>query len=259
MVKLSIACLVSGSKLKWEELAAQKWQDEQLIIGVTNPVADLGGVQNWSNCVVVSGSSEDIENLILEEVTGDYLLWFNPQESIQKNFILDIRNWLENIQPNADKILYGFGFVYRNGKTIFSPEALPALSKPLAVENILDNFGYFLPCVKYLWRTDLIKEWNLKYNSDVESWVLKQALFSLDYISSLYKVNGYTTLKSVNIPFSYITGFDPATPFLNNEYLLEKIQDKKEIWLANPLSKVAWKYRQMQLKAKIKEWKQAKS
>lgn len=252
MAKLSFACLVSGGKFKWQELLTQQWRDEQIVIGVTSTVVDLGGMQNWPNCTVVSGNSSEIENMILAEITGDYFVWLNPQESIQANFLSDIRQWLEQVPSPSDKLLYGIGFVYRKDQLVFCPEVLPILSQPILVENILDNFGYFLPCIKYLWRTDLIKDWNLKYNCEVESWVLKQALFSIDYITSLYKVNGYSQVKTESSPLGFVTGFDPATPFLDIHILQEKITDKREIWLANSFSKVALKYRWMVFKNRNK-------
>jgi hypothetical protein len=242
-----IACLVTNNKFKWEELLQQNWQDEQIIIALTNPVFNLGNLNNLPNCTIFSASAELLENLVLEKVTGKYLVFINPQESIQKNFVEDLRNWLDQNYP-PDKLLYGLGFVYRNNATIFSPEALPILSKPILIENVIDNFAYLLPWVKYVWQTNLIKEWGLSFNTSITSWMLKQAVFSLDYISSLYKVNGYSQLKSASIPFSYISGFEPSTPFLKTEILTEKIEDKSEIWLASPFSKVALKYRWLRFK-----------
>lgn len=252
MPKITIACLVTNNKFKWEQLFQQNWQGQQIIIGLTNPVFNLGNLNSLPNCTVVSGSSADLENLILEKVTGQYLVFINPQESIQKNFVEDLDTWVTQ-NSSSDKLLYGLGFVYRNDVTIFSPEALPILSKPILIENVIDNFGYLLPWVKYVWNTSLIKDWGLTFNSNISSWVVKQSAFSLDYISSLYKVNGYTQLKSVSTAFSFISGFEPSTPFLKTEILLEKIEDKSEIWLANSFSKVALKYRwQMFKKGKEK-------
>ncbi len=244
---ISIACLVTNDKFKWEELLCQNWQNEQIIIALTNPIFNLGNLSKLPNCVVVTGSNEELENLILEKVQGEYLVFINPQESIQKTFVEDLRTWL-TANYSADKLLYGLGFVYRNKATIFSSEALPLLSKPIAIENILNNFAYLLPWVKYVWKVSLIKDWSLKFDSSISSWMIKQAVFNLDYISSLYKVNGYVQLKSASIPFACISGFDPATPFLKTQVLEEKIEDKSEIWLANPFSKVALKYRWLKFK-----------
>jgi|GEM_PF-4652420 hypothetical protein len=248
MLKLSLACLVTSVNFKWEDIISQDWRNEQVIIGVTVPVIDFGGLQNWKNCTIIYSDEKNIENEMLAKAQGDYLIWINPQESIQKNFLSDVRKWIEETEKPTDKLLYGLGFVYRNGKTVFSPEALPILSSPISEVKILDNFGYLLPWVKYIYRLDLIKDWNLKYEAEADSWMVKQALFAIDYISSLYKVNGFVPIKSITTPFSFITGFDPAKPFLKTELILEKIQDKKEIWQASFFSPVSIKYRWLEFK-----------
>jgi hypothetical protein len=251
MLKLSLACLVTTLNFKWEDIISQNWRNEQIIIGITVPITDFGGLQNWSNCTVIYADEKNIENEVLAKANGDFLIWLNPQESIQKNFLSDLRKWIEETDKPTDKLLYGLGFVYRNGKTVFSPEALPVLSSPISEAKILDNFGYLLPWVKYVYRLDLIQEWNLKYQAEQDSWMIKQALFAIDYISSLYKEGGYVPIKSITTPFSFITGFDPAKPFLKTELILEKIQDKKEIWLGSPFTKVALKYRWLEARRKI--------
>lgn len=247
MSKLLSVVLVLGEKVDYAFLGWQDWDDVELLVTgkedlIKNFEATVGKSLKEVSYNVVEKDDKSPENKLLKEVKGSYFIVINQKEAWDKDFLSQVKDFIkENNHELVSNILYILGFVRTKNDVAFAVEVMPELSKENKIYKNYDKPTFLVPYVKYIWETEVVKEYNLTFSDLAENTSLKNMLFAVDYFAVIFQTNNYTEPDFRSVVASFIVPFRVGDQQQFLDKYQEHIQQKSEIWEKNIWQRIYWK------------------
>ncbi len=134
-------------------------------------------------------------NLGIDISHGQYLMFIDSDDYIDKNYIQDMFNYLE--EKEFDAVISGANLVNDKG-IIISENLYSKNNKQIYFDEIIEdiiNTIYFCPCWKTLVSKDLIIDNNIKFNSNLKYG--EDFMFSFNILKNANKI-GYLSNRGYN-------------------------------------------------------------
>jgi hypothetical protein len=239
-------CLIAKAGNCYDFLYTQNWTDVELVISTKylekNQIEHgLYSNPTFESLKIVDETCNSIENSILKFCDGEYIIWLQSEENWDSDFLSQLKDFIfENKQISS--VLYITGFV-KSGKQITpSVDVYKSTGKVFSLSKIFIFPHYLIPSVKFIWRNQIVQEFRLVFDPTLENHLFREAIFNLDYLTTLYQENAYTEHKYTTSTLSFYNPVDNKNLDHFLKLYREKIVDKRSIFVKNPWSKVFWQY-----------------
>lgn len=132
-------------------------------------------------------------NLALDMVTGDYIIFIDSDDYVEKTYCEELIN---NLTENSSDLSYcGHTTKNRNGKLI--KQWTPQLLQTNTPIDDRFNITKFLVVTKKLFKTSIIKEFNIKFN--IELHYAEDSLFLVQYLTHCKSVSGINRMLYTDV------------------------------------------------------------
>lgn len=183
------------------------------------------------------------ENEALRLITGRYVCFRYPQETWPADFVRSVVDFLVET-PLVLQLHYLQGFYRTESRPAHVFEVNPGTRRPFAMHKIFRGADYFVPGLKLLYPTALIRTYALQFDPEIRSAFLRQAVFGVEFCAALY-----TAAHFVALPVHRInTAFEVPLNYLKpnqTELYWEKLVDKLPVFKRNTFNTVgvvAWSF-----------------
>lgn len=243
-------CLIAETENNYSFLYNQNWCGVELILLSATQKENEIKASLYSNKTfellksVYSISSD--ENDIIRECSGQYIIWLQSGETWGDDFLNQLKDFIFLNKNNSDCIFYFYGFVRKNKQILSAKTVYPYIRQVFSLSKVLVFPYYFVPSIKFLWKTELIKEYGLLFDSALKDHSLKEAAFNIDYLTTNYQINGYNECRYISESLSFFNCISEQNPINFLYFYRQKILDKSKIFMQNPWSKVFWQYLKVQ-------------
>jgi hypothetical protein len=250
-------CLIAQATQNYDFLEDQDWNDVELVMAGEQEAQQkiIQSVYNHTSITEVkytnsSGSSTD-DNEVIQKCSGDYVIWLQKTETWSPDFLTQLKDFVREYK-HTDTVLYGMGFTKNNLKTTFSTDTYPFLSGGFSLSKVLIYPYFFIPNVKFIWKSSIIREYGLFFDPSLDTHLGREAAFNLDYLTTVYQNNAYNeeSYRTMALSFYLPLKKDVSADFLTTYQ--EKILHKGSIFKANIWSILYWKYLLVEQKLKKK-------
>ena len=183
------------------------------------------------------------ENEALRLVTGRYVLFRYPHEHWKKDFVRGVVDFLV-ATPLVLHLHYLQGFYRTEERPAHVFEVNPGTRRPFAIHKIFRGADYFVPGIKILYPTALIRTYRLRFDEDVRSVFLRQAVFGVEFCAALYEAAHFVALPVHRITVTFEIPLAYLKPNQAETYR-HKLADKLPVFCRTPHSTVgivAWSF-----------------
>jgi hypothetical protein len=253
-------CLIAKKDINYDFLSNQSWSNTELVVACNSEVGNkiksiVYNNSTFKTIKIIDDISGSLENNIIECCEGEYTVWIQDNETWDSDFLTQLKDFVFH-NKNNENILYISGFIKKNKLLTPAYQVYPFIKKIFSLSKIFVSPYYFIPSVKFIWNTQLIKDYGLVFDCTLDNHVLKEAIFNIDYLSTKYQVNAYC---EPNYTTDILSFYNPLDEYTNNSFIKiyrEKILDKRSIFLKNPWSKLFWYFLKSErhLKLKVDSW-----
>ncbi|MBC7472159.1 MAG: hypothetical protein H7196_02755 [candidate division SR1 bacterium] len=250
-------CLMVEPQTNYSFLYNQNWYGVELILSSVVEKENEIKASLYSNKTfeVIKLVNSDIldENDLIKECSGEYIIWIQSGETWGDDFLSQLKDFIFLNNNNSNCICYFYGFTKKNQQIYSAKTVYPYIRKTFSLSKVLIFPYYFIPTIKFLWKTELIKEYGLSFDLTLQNHLLKEAAFNIDYLTTNYEVNGYIESKYISESLSFFNNVDDRNPTDFLYFYRQKVLDKSDIYTKNPWSKLFWNY--LRVKNILKNYK----
>jgi hypothetical protein len=252
-------CLQANDSFDYDYLQYQNWTDVELILaGSSNKIKEikfkLFSNNTFSDLKTVEVNYQFTENDIVSQIQGEYAVWIQQDKTWSDDFLTQLKDFVfENKEKS--KLLYGIGFLKEGKKLSYAEYVYPYIKPIFSLTRVLLYPYYFNSSVKFIWKTGIIKEYKLSFDSTLRSHLLREAIFNLDYITTVFQINGHYEVGAEKKSLSFIHEIDVSVPENFLDVYREKVLNKKQILEKNIWSSVYWAFKKSEKRLKMNNLK----
>lgn len=216
-----------------QDILSQDLSRTEIILCTPKPVQYTGSLPPAIKFLVTAETEEGrMENEALRLVTGRYVAFRYPGEKWWSLFLTEVTEFLTQT-PYPLRIHYLQGFYSTRNKLTHVFEVNPEVRRPFALHKMFFNARYFVPGLKMLYPTALIKAFKISFPEDVKSHRLRQAMFGVEAGAALYQASHYATFPIHRLTTTFAVPFQILKPNQKDRYT-QKVIDKIPIFTKNP-------------------------
>lgn len=232
------ACIILTSKSDLEDVYTQNLEGcEVHIFGKDEFLLGLQLKENIHLHAIDLPKSQ-IENYCISKCPTKWIMFRYDGEVWGKDFVTDLVYYIKQ-NDHSLTLKYVEGFYRIDNRLAHVHEVNPKTNSTFSLSKLFQGPRFFIPGIKFIYPLQLITTNNILFDEEIHNTVLRQAIFGVNVLATMYVFAGYTyfPITKQTLPFSVPLVY--SKPRQTKEYFV-KLIDKHETWSKNKWNRLAW-------------------
>jgi len=205
-------------------------------------------LQNIVSVKIIEDSDKDCwENQAITATSGDFCVLLNSYQTWGNDFLQNVKNELKQLFVNpkmpakqgqvkqsephySQLLLYNLGYVETEEGTKFCTQVYPFLNKKPSIFSNFNQPQIFLSCISFVWPLKLIKDNNLKFDPEIKSGIIRNAVFGINVLANMYSLNNHFEPDFFGIANSLKAPLNTFSSKADLELYQQNVLNKWQLW-----------------------------